>query len=39
MGKMGLNSVGDEGECVATLLATGFDHRQHRFDERMKGTN
>src|SRR3990172_1843925 len=30
---MGFDSIGQEGEDVAALLAAGFDHRQHRLDE------
>ena len=33
MGEMGFDGGRDEGEDVATLLAAGFDHRQHRLDE------
>jgi hypothetical protein len=33
MGKMSFNGGCDEGEDVATLLATTLDHRQHRLDE------
>jgi hypothetical protein len=33
MGEMSFDSGGEEREDVAALLAAGFDHRQHRFDE------
>ena len=33
MGEMRFDSGGDEGKCVASLLTTGFDHRQHCLDE------
>ena len=37
MGEMRFDGGGDEGEGVATLLAAGFDHRQHRLDETAAG--
>jgi hypothetical protein len=30
MGEMGFDGGSDEGKGVATMLTTGFDHRQHR---------
>ena len=30
MSQMGFDGSGDEGQDVAALLATGFDHREHR---------
>src|SRR3990167_8742339 len=33
MGEMSFNGGRDEGEGVATLLATALDHRQHRLHE------
>ncbi len=33
MGEVRFHSGGDEGEDVATLLAAGLDHRQHRLRE------
>ena len=37
MGEMRFDGGGDEGEGVATLLAAGFDHRQHRLDKAAAG--
>jgi hypothetical protein len=37
MGKVGFDSDGNECKGVATLLAAGFDHRQHRLDEVAAG--
>jgi hypothetical protein len=33
MSETGFDGGGDEGEGVATLLAAGLDHCQHRFDK------
>src|SRR3990172_7153776 len=36
-GEVGLDSVGHEGECIATLLAAGFDDREHGLDKTTAG--
>jgi hypothetical protein len=37
MGEMRFDSGGNECEGVATLLAAGFNYRQHRLDEAAAG--
>ena len=37
MCKVGFDSDGYEGKGIATLLAAGFDHSQHRFDKATAG--